>query len=79
MVSTLNVQPRYFLTLKPCLNLMKSIPRRRTGGLPLEVDRTGSLPVVCHTFREEKETSARIRIISARRATNNEAKQYEGR
>jgi len=47
--------------------------------ITLGVDRTGSLPVVCHTFREETQTSARIRIILARRTTNNEAKQYEGR
>ena len=47
--------------------------------ITLGVDRTGIFLVVCHTYREETETSARIRIISARRATNNEAKQYEGR
>ncbi len=45
--------------------------------ITLGLDRTGVLPVVCHTHREEKETRARIRIISARKATNNEAKQYE--
>jgi uncharacterized DUF497 family protein len=41
------------------------------------LDRTGTLLVVCHTYREETETSARIRIISARKATKKEAKQYE--
>ena len=45
--------------------------------ITLGLDRTGSLVVVCHTFREETETSARIRIISARKANKNEAKQYE--
>jgi uncharacterized DUF497 family protein len=45
--------------------------------ITLGLDRTGTLLVVCHTYREETETSARIRIISARRATKNEAKQYE--
>jgi uncharacterized DUF497 family protein len=35
--------------------------------------------VVCHTYREETETSARIRLISARKATKNEAKQYARR
>ncbi len=38
-----------------------------------------TLVVVCHTYREETETSARIRLISARKATKNEAKQYERR
>ena len=45
--------------------------------ITLGLDRTGTLLVVCHTYRDETETSARIRIISARRATRNEAKQYE--
>lgn len=44
--------------------------------ITLGLDRTGTLVVVCHTYREETETSARIRLISARKATNNEAKQY---
>jgi uncharacterized DUF497 family protein len=41
------------------------------------LDRTGTLLVVCHTYWGETQTSARIRIISARKATRNEAKQYE--
>lgn len=45
--------------------------------ITLGLDRTGTLLVVCHTYRDETKTSARIRIISARRATKNEAKQYE--
>ncbi len=44
--------------------------------ITLGVDRTGILLVVCHTYREETETSARVRIISARKATRNEAKPY---
>lgn len=47
--------------------------------ITLGLDRTGTLVVVCHTYREETETSARIRLISARKATKNEAKQYERR
>jgi uncharacterized protein len=43
----------------------------------LGLDRTGTLLVVCHSYREETETSAMIRIISARKATKNEVKQYE--
>ena len=45
--------------------------------ITLGLDRTGTLLIVCHTYRNETETSARIRIISARKATKNEAKQYE--
>ena len=44
--------------------------------ITLGLDRTGILLVVCHTYREETATGARIRIISARKATRNEAKQY---
>jgi uncharacterized DUF497 family protein len=43
----------------------------------LGLDRAGVLLVVCHTYREETETSARIRLISARKPTRNEAKYYE--
>ena len=45
--------------------------------ITLGLDRTGLLLVVCHTYREETKTSARIRLISARKPTKNEAKQYE--
>lgn len=45
--------------------------------ITLGIDRTGVLLVVCHTYREENEISAMIRIFSARRATKNEEKQYE--
>ena len=45
--------------------------------LPLGLDRTGTLLVVSHTFRDETHSSAGIRLISARKATKNEAKQYE--
>ena len=45
--------------------------------ITLGLDRTGALLVVCHTYREETEAGARVRLISARKATKNEAKQYE--
>ena len=45
--------------------------------ITLGFDRAGTLLVVCHTYREEMETSGRIRLISARKATRNEIKQYE--
>jgi uncharacterized protein len=50
--------------------------------ITLGLDRTGVLLVVCHTFREEMEASptasARIRLISARRAERRETAQYRG-
>jgi uncharacterized protein len=45
--------------------------------ITLGLERTGTLLVVCHTYREETETRAMIRIITARKATKNEVKQYE--
>jgi uncharacterized DUF497 family protein len=48
----------------------------------LGLDRAGVLLAVCHTFREEKKVgrkaSAKIRLISARRADRREAAQYRG-
>jgi hypothetical protein len=50
--------------------------------ITLGLDRAGTLLAVCHTFREEKEAggeaSAKIRLISARRADRKEATQYRG-
>lgn len=40
-------------------------------------DNSGILLVVSHTFRKIEEESCRIRIISSRKATKNERKQYE--
>lgn len=45
--------------------------------ITLGLDRSAALLVVCHTYRGETEASARIRLISARKATRNEIKQYE--
>jgi len=45
--------------------------------ITLGLDRAGTLLVVLHTYREETETSARIRLITARKATKNETKQYK--
>lgn len=44
--------------------------------LTLGMDRTGILLVVSHTYREETDTSATIRLISARKATKKETQQY---
>lgn len=50
--------------------------------ITLGLDRAGALLVVCHTFREElesgREASAKIRLISARRADRKETAQYRG-
>ena len=47
--------------------------------ITLGMDHTGVLLVVCHTFRNEAESSARLRLISARKATKGEAAEYEKR
>ena len=50
--------------------------------ITLGLDRFGVLLAVCHTFREEdgavRGASAKIRLISARRADRREAAQYQG-
>jgi uncharacterized protein len=43
----------------------------------LGLDRQGIPLVVCHTFHEESDDSARIRVISARKATKAESRQYK--
>jgi uncharacterized DUF497 family protein len=43
----------------------------------LGLDHTGTLLVICHTYREETEISARVRLISARKASKKETKQYQ--
>ena len=45
--------------------------------LTLGLDRNGVLLVVVHTFRETNSLDVSIRIISARKATRREIKQYE--
>jgi len=41
-------------------------------------DRTNNVIVVIHTFHEENTYHCKIRVISARKATKKETKQYEG-
>lgn len=41
-------------------------------------DHTNSVPVVIHTFHGENTDHCKIRVISVRRATKKEIKQYEG-
>lgn len=45
--------------------------------ITLGISLMGRLLVVCHTFREESEESATIRIFSSRKATKYERRQYE--
>jgi uncharacterized DUF497 family protein len=40
------------------------------------LDHRGMLLTVCHTYEQDTEQTARIRIISARKATPKEARQY---
>ena len=46
--------------------------------ITLGLSQDGTPIVVVHTFQQMGESSASIRIISARRATRSEIKQYEG-
>jgi len=41
-------------------------------------DRTNNVLVVIHTFHEENIDNCKVRVISARKATKKEIKQYEG-
>ncbi len=47
--------------------------------ITLGLDHTGMLLVVCHTFRDETESNARLRLISARKATKHEEAEYKRR
>lgn len=47
--------------------------------ITLGLDQTGVVLVVCHTFRNDTESSARLRLISARKATKRETAEYERR
>lgn len=41
-------------------------------------DQTNNVLVVIHTFHEENIDNCKVRVISARKATKKEIKQYEG-
>lgn len=45
--------------------------------ITLGIDSTGIMLVVVHTFRQTSPSESNIRIISARKATKAEIKQYE--
>jgi len=46
--------------------------------ISLGISINGNLLVVVHTFKQIDDETALIRIISARKATKNENKQYQG-
>ena len=46
--------------------------------LTMGCDKKGVILVVIHTFKVQSRNKRDIRIISARKATKNEIKQYEG-
>jgi uncharacterized DUF497 family protein len=41
-------------------------------------DQTNNVLVVIHTFHEENIDNCKVRVLSARKATKKEIKQYEG-
>ena len=43
--------------------------------ITLGLDQSGGLLVISHTYHEEAQNSARVRLISARKATRDETKQ----
>ena len=45
--------------------------------ITLGLDQTAALLVISHTYHEEAANSARVRLISVRKATKNETKQYQ--
>ena len=46
--------------------------------ITLGVTKSGTIIVVIHTYKELNSNDVKIRIISARKATKNEIKQYQG-
>jgi uncharacterized DUF497 family protein len=45
--------------------------------ITLGMDQSGALLVVSHTYHDEAENSARVRLLSVRKATKKETKQYQ--
>jgi uncharacterized protein len=42
------------------------------------LDSSGSVLLICHTFKTENASLCKIRVISARKATKSESLQYSG-
>jgi uncharacterized DUF497 family protein len=49
---------------------------REDRWMTLGISSLGRLLILCHTFQEISDEQCRIRIISSRKATRKEAKQY---
>jgi uncharacterized protein len=45
--------------------------------ITLGIDQSGALLVVSHTYHDEAENSARVRLLSVPKATKKETKQYQ--
>jgi uncharacterized protein len=50
--------------------------QREDRWITLGMDGAGTLLVACHTYEETSEMSAKIRIISARKPTRSETRDY---
>lgn len=46
--------------------------------ITMGISRNGNVIIVVHTYKEETDQRASVKIISARKATKNEIKQYQG-
>lgn len=46
--------------------------------ITMGISRNGSILIVVHTYQEETDNNAIVRIISVRKATKKEIKQYQG-
>jgi uncharacterized DUF497 family protein len=47
--------------------------------ITMGISRNGNILTIVHTFKEMDDSNVSIRIISARKSTKNEIKQYEGK
>jgi hypothetical protein len=47
--------------------------------ITMGISRSGTILTMVHTFNETDESTINIRIISARKSTKNEVKQYQGK
>jgi uncharacterized protein len=59
------------------LSLFDEQSQEEERWITLGLDQTGALLVISHTYHEATGNSARVRLISARKATKNETKQYQ--
>ena len=77
IVLGLNVAPQCSWIRTPCRWFDDQPSEEEERWITLGLDETDVLLVISHTYHEEAEQSARVRLISARKATKNEKKQYQ--